>query len=190
MKMPTHVLDDIIIIGDDSDNSYDYNDDDETSSYNDEIDYDGVDDYDDIFSLEETYIDSEKQNNQYVIGISSDEGEYELLACSVTPSTFFKFTYKRILNYLFYYSTVYVPAPKINIIKINVSEDQCYISINKTYWLKLIQRHWKKTYKIKQSILSKRHTIPAIQYFAIHGKYPAEYYKFPGLSGMLSCYAK
>ena len=185
--MPIQFIDDIIIVDADSDNSS--NNEEENSTYS-TYDYDYSDDYDDIFMLEETFIDSDKHNNQYLLGISSDEDEYELFACGVTASTFFKFPYKRIINYLFYYSTVYIPKPKLNIIKLHISNDDCYISINKTYWLRLIQKHWKKLYQIKKNLLLKRQSIQAIHYFAIHGKYPSEYYKFPKLEGMMSCYAK
>lgn len=60
------------------------------------------------------------------------------------------------------------------------------VSILKTYWLKLIQRTWKKNCRIRKSMITMRSHPNALAYREIHGKWPNNCANFPSLSGMLS----
>jgi len=61
-----------------------------------------------------------------------------------------------------------------------------FVSILKTLWIRLIQRTWKKIYKIRQEIFKKRCKIDSILYREIHGKWPIGCNYLPSTSGMLS----
>ncbi len=61
-----------------------------------------------------------------------------------------------------------------------------YISIIKTFWLKLIQRKWKKIYKERKMCLLKRANTNVIKYREIYGKWPESCLNYPLLKGMLS----
>ena len=44
-------------------------------------------------------------------------------------------------------------------------------AIDKTFWLKIFQRRWKKIYENKLSIIKKMHNLKNLQYREIHGKW-------------------
>ena len=60
------------------------------------------------------------------------------------------------------------------------------VSILKTYWLKLIQRTWKKIYKSKKLIIAMRSHPNALKYREINGRWPNNCINYPNLKGMLS----
>jgi hypothetical protein len=60
------------------------------------------------------------------------------------------------------------------------------VSILKTFWLKLIQRTWKKVYKNKQLINNRRCRPNALKYKEIYGRWPIDCLNYPTLKGMLS----
>lgn len=149
--------------------------------------------YNQIYELEQTFIDTEKKNGQYIIGISAkgfDSTEESIFACGVSSSTFFKFPFRNILRYLFYYSIINVYYPVIDIIQIYIDKDETYISIKKTFWLRLIQRHWKKIMIERKNILKSRRSIYSLLHREIKGKYPSNLNTLPSFNGMLSCYSK
>lgn len=62
--------------------------------------------------------------------------------------------------------------------------DEC-VCILKTFWLKIIQRAWKKIYKIRQKIYRQRCCPDAIFYKQISGRYPETCSFMPSIRGML-----
>jgi hypothetical protein len=156
------------------------------------IDNDNIFHFYEICELEEDFIDSDKHDGQYVIGLIGgviNNKFVDIFASGVTPSTFFKFSYISILYYLVYSSIFYINGPKkIDIIKIHINSDNVYVSIVKTYWLRLIQRHWKRAYSERSAIIKLRGLPCNIYYFQYRGKYPDGLKNLPGLVGLLSCY--
>jgi hypothetical protein len=63
--------------------------------------------------------------------------------------------------------------------------DEC-VCILKTFWLKIIQRTWKKFYKLRQQIFKLRCRPDAILYKQITGKFPDHCNNMPSIRGMLS----
>ena len=55
------------------------------------------------------------------------------------------------------------------------------ICIIKTYWLKIIQRTWKRIYKERQIIIQKRKNPLSIIYFQQNGKWPKDCCIIPSL---------
>ena len=55
------------------------------------------------------------------------------------------------------------------------------ICIIKTYWLRIIQRTWKRIYKERQLIIQKRKNPLCIFYFQQNGKWPKDCCIFPSL---------
>ena len=70
--------------------------------------------------------------------------------------------------------------PKIHILKLHIAEDDTYTVIIKTFWLKIIQRKWKKIYKERCELLRKYKTL---QYLRTR-EYISTSQHFPGLLGM------
>jgi hypothetical protein len=59
------------------------------------------------------------------------------------------------------------------------------VAILKTFWLRIIQRKWKKVCKEQQAILINRRNINSLHIRETTGKWPSEYRNLPGLRGML-----
>lgn len=66
-----------------------------------------------------------------------------------------------------------------------LSSQHC-VSIIKTFWLRLIQRNWKKIISERSAIIRKRCNPISIEYREIHGVWPKNCINYPGLKGMLS----
>ena len=60
------------------------------------------------------------------------------------------------------------------------------VSIIKTFWLKLIQRKWKKLCKERKLCLIKRANPNALKHREIYGNWPNNCANYPRLKGMLS----
>tara|TARA_B110000967_G_scaffold204830_1_gene248115 strand:+ start:9208 stop:9888 length:681 start_codon:yes stop_codon:yes gene_type:complete len=169
--------------------------------------------YDHIYDQDEQHVLSDKIHNKYYIGqcykfkeelndVCSSDNIF--LSISVSPITFFRHSYSDIMNYLTifgsfncfnYYSNLFNrnSTQNIDIMKTIVIENdnyQVYTVILKTYWLRLIQRHWKKVYKQQHCIIRQRCKIKNMRYREIHGTYPEKIARLPGLKGLLNCYLK
>ena len=173
-----------------------------------------VDDaYDYIYDEDEEHVLSDKVHNKYYIGKcykfqehieDSYSNEHIFLSISVSPNTFFRHSYFDIANYLNvfgsfncfnYYNNLFNRRhiQNIDIMKMAMIEHnnfQMYTVIVKTYWLRLVQRHWKKVYKQQSYIVRQRCKIQNMRYREVHGYYPEKINKFPLLKGMLNCYLK
>lgn len=65
-----------------------------------------------------------------------------------------------------------------------LSGSEC-VCIIKTFWLKLVQRAWKKIHKIRKQILKRRCLPDSIMYRQICGKWPQNCNYMPSIRGML-----
>lgn len=63
----------------------------------------------------------------------------------------------------------YIKPEIIHISKLNGNEEVACI---KTFWIRILQKKWKKYYKQKQKLIQQRKTIFAINYRNIYGKWP------------------
>jgi hypothetical protein len=69
---------------------------------------------------------------------------------------------------------------ELEIIDIDYVDDTT-VAIKKTFWLKIIQRIWKRIYKKRMEIIKKRCNINSIHYRQIHGKWPPECNYLPSI---------
>ena len=60
------------------------------------------------------------------------------------------------------------------------------VSILKTIWIRLIQRTWKKIFKLRKEVLANRCKYQSFRYREIHGNWPTSCNHLPTISGMLS----
>jgi hypothetical protein len=90
-------------------------------------------------------------------------------------------------NYITNYSNIIKDS---NYIKPEIGEiyylsgDEC-VCVIKTFWLKIIQRTWKKIFKIRQQIIKRRFRPDSILYMQITGKWHEECVYMPSIRGML-----
>lgn len=169
----------------DSSTAYDSNSDDINSNYDDEIE----DMIEDIYFHEEQFLDSEKQDNHYYIGINkvSRDNNYILYANSITIPSFFRYNIKHVGLYLQEYS-IFRCNSNIDIMKLFILDDHTYTVVLKTHWLRIIQRHWKNIYSQRTLTIKKRKQLQARMYFEKHGRYPDNSYIIPTIHGMLVSY--
>lgn len=157
-------------------------------SSDDELEYEYV--IDDIFRDECDFLDTEKQNNHYYLGLCRHQPNNNtiLFANAIRPETYFKHQPDYVLSYLQLYSIFKIRNPRIDIMQLSILEDSTYTSIVKTHWLRIVQRTWKKIYKQRLVIMNKRMKLNARRLFEISGKYPQDINTMPSLKGMLNQY--
>ena len=112
---------------------------------------------DEIFNLEEDYLDEYKDEHKYYIGLPGyiAKDDQLLLLTTISPGTFMKFKYRDVLNYLVEYSAARVNRPNIHILQVHIDEHGAYNVVIKTFWLKLIQRSWKRVFLERARIIDK-----------------------------------
>jgi len=140
------------------------------------------DDYNDFYEPED--ISNTKYNivlceryNKNIHGIFNDFINYHYL----THLRLKKFN-NNVINDLMNLNT----RLKIEIAECIILPSQHNICILKTFWLRLIQRVWKKIYREKNNVIKKRSNPNAIFYKQIFGRWPADCLFYPHLRGMLS----
>lgn len=141
---------------------------------------------DEISELEEYFMDEEKEDGKYYIGLSGLENHSLdfLLMTAVRPITFYKYPYYFILKFLDEFSLFVIENLVINILKVvKNSERNCVII--KTFWLKIVQRKWKKVFAEKKKTIQQMKSYNWLRYREIYGKNPNGNY-IPSLRGMLS----
>jgi len=179
--MPPY-LDNRFVMDSESDDDIEYNSD----NYS-----DNDDEYDSIYQEEELFIDSEKSEGQYIIGLTNKCNHTfgDIYSSGVTAKTLFKFSFQNIVRYLYFNSISLIRNPRVEIVKIHIDENKTYIALKKTYWLRLVQRHWKKLCIQKNDIVKKRMRISSLCHREISGKWPLDCLNFPNSHGILSQYA-
>lgn len=159
---------------------------------------------DEMYDFEEEFDQEEKEDGQYFIGIYICMKDVQMwnsggflvedsnklyLGMAISANLFFDYEYKYVQKYLCS-AIQYCPYArnfhlKISIMQLNISEDGLSLVIVKTYWLKIIQRHWKNIMKKKKEIIEEMKTYKYIQNREL-GK---NIYKIiPKLRGMLHQY--
>jgi len=133
-----------------------------------------------IYDSEVEFLDTEKENHKYYLGLCKEpRGQRILLGIAIQPKTFLKFDIQSILNYLAEYSifTIYrrimdTSNIQLQIMCLNIEPiTGFYTVILKTYWIRIIQRTWKRVFRERQEMLMKRRTPQNMRYFEIHGKH-------------------
>ena len=165
------------------------------------------DHYDLLYIEDEDYVEDEKENNSYHIGscysslpyLSNTREIY--LSLPVSVNLFFKNHYFIIRNYLKEYGGYNFnynnrnhnplqrrDLPEIEIMKMQKKSEGhfCHnIVILKTYWLRIIQRNWKRIFKERKYRLNQRMKIKNLLYRETHGTYPYPLASIPNIYGML-----
>jgi hypothetical protein len=169
-------------------NEDDYNTDD---SIEDDYNTDDGIEYDSIHNNDSQHFYSDKEDGKYYLGIynvysTQNNDPQLLLSSSVSAQTFFNYSYDNINNYLYYYGLVRrIPNHQVQIMQVNILNDDTCTVIIKTYWLRIIQRRWKKIYTLRIKIARCRAMPQNQQYIQIHGCYPRHLIHMPSIQGMM-----
>ena len=117
-----------------------------------------------------------------------------LLGMFISNKSFFKYKIENIKNYLIavflqsFYSWEIIDNYEIQIMKLDKINNK-NVTIVKTYWIKLIQRHWKKIMKKRKDLFEKRNSFKNRLKREIQiSYYPLELQWIPTLRSMLNVY--
>jgi hypothetical protein len=66
----------------------------------------------------------------------------------------------------------FISENNIDIMQLQITDDLTYNVVLKTFWLKIVQRTWRKIFNQRQKIIEIRKSIYAQDFFRINGKYP------------------
>jgi len=127
----------------------------------------------------------EKQDKHYYLGSCWKQDDKWIMANSVSARVFYRHSFPNITHYLWLFSLVRMSSPHIHILQLRISEDGTYNVIIKTFWLRIVQRTWKRIYRERQEIWQKRRNIIALRQREITGKFPVGLRVMPKLSGSL-----
>lgn len=143
-----------------------------------------------IDTIDAPFQNTEKTDRAYYIGNAlymSAENHYLLMA-AISPKIFFRYDSPVISGYLYQTSLVRTDKlPVIDIIQLSIQDDY-YTCIMKTFWIRIIQRRWKKVFAQRGQVLRMRGSVPTQRHFEIYGKYPSTVPSMPRLRGMMSDY--
>ena len=111
--------------------------------------------------------------------------QFLLFVNKIHVTSFFKYNYNVISRYFFWYSGTFIQKhPPVEIIQLFVMPDSTYVCVIKTYYIKIIQRRWKKIFRERKQYILHRMRLNTLYNYTI-GKRNS-YYAFPGLKGMLT----
>jgi len=97
-------------------------------------------------------------HNRYYIGTYKylEMQDILLFAKKIHISTFYKYSYKQLSEYLYWFSGIYLcQHPHLEILQINISTQGIYSCVIKTFWIKIIQRRWKAVFHREYSFYKK-----------------------------------
>jgi hypothetical protein len=77
-------------------------------------------------------------------------------------------------------------SPKIDIIYMDYLPGHEAVAYIKTFWLRLVQRRWKKLYKERQDIIKKRCQIQSLNYRQTHGNWPHGLNNLPNIREIIN----
>ncbi len=137
-----------------------------------------------IFEMDEEFIDADKLDSAYYIGLPGYLASQNqlLLMNSISPGAFFKHDHAAVLKYLVEYSTSRIHKPNIHILQVHLDENQAYNVTIKTFWLKLVQRSWKRVFRERQEVISQNKNPRMLQNRALGN---ASHPKLPSIRGLL-----
>ena len=168
--------------------------DDSSTDESENTDSDSIQEYDldvtdRVYFADQHFLDEPKIHGHYYLGTVNGDGVLpRFMDISVSPSTFFQFTYHEIVRYLRFYSIHWRPIkPTVDILQLIIINQE-YQVIQKTYWLRLVQRHWRKTYQEQQRVWQIRKSSKNLHHRELYGRNLYGGNSLPGLQGMMAVY--
>jgi hypothetical protein len=141
------------------------------------------------YDEENEFYDMRMVDKKYYIGCYTYDvyDNILLFVNKIHLNTFFKYTGTMISDYLYWYSVINLAKkPSIEIMQLIILPDDTYAAVIKTFWIKIIQRAWKKKYKELQEYISYRKSWITIRKLEIGIRIRPHP---PGLRGLLVNYA-
>lgn len=154
-----------------------------------------------MYDFEETFELKEKENGKYYLGMYMNIQDIRLISSgflvgetplmffgnAISTELFFKYKFSHIITYLKSIIMCRKTHPVLDIMQLIISEDGLYLAIIKTYWISLIQRHWKKIMRQKKEYMEKQKCFQYIRENELGKRKQKPNFS---LIGMLSIYRK
>jgi hypothetical protein len=129
---------------------------------------------------------------KYYVGTYSYSGECfnNIISFRIPLIVFYKYTSLKLIRCMEYINPYYEFSNihNIDIIQVFI-HNEYYIAVIKTFWLKIIQRTWRKIYLLRKRIVENRRTLASIRYTQLHGYYPHGLNHLPTIAGMMAIYS-
>ena len=129
-------------------------------------------------------------HNKYYIGYYTllDYQNNELIMVNkIHPKTFMKFNSTLISKYFYWYSGMaFSKKPSTDILQLQIDQYDSYTVIVKTFWIKIIQRTWKRVYAERKKFIEYRRKLTTIRDYELGIRKPIE--RYLGLYGLLTVY--
>jgi len=168
----------------DSSDSSEFDDYTDTESEDDEPDI-----YETIYLFDQEFVESDKQTETYYITSVHLQRDTHIMAMPISCSAFFAFPFPRVLRYLYIYSGILgVPKKSIEIVKLDVLADGTHQCTIKTHWLRLVQRHWRKIYQQRETVIATHMQLSQVESVELNGKKSDNANVLPSYRGLLSQY--
>jgi hypothetical protein len=151
-------------------------------------DYDSDDDDIEIENQEIAYEETDKIDGKCYIGIAYLDKPYGVYVMNGTISTrsFFAFEYSRVLAYTRNISVYYAHSSNnLDILKLHILPNGVYEVTIHTFWIRIIQRAWRKTYAQKKHQIRLRGSVRNQESFRNTGKYMYGTRVLPSIHGIL-----
>jgi hypothetical protein len=110
---------------------------------------------DEIYYQEEQFLEARPSDKEYVIGMYQNIRNSLLYTIGISVPTFFQRPFDDIIRYMRTYSITRISHPTVHILQV-VYKTHYFVNsvwffsmevLVKTYWLRLIQRHWRSAFR-------------------------------------------
>ena len=130
--------------------------------------------------------------NCYYLGIYSFSSECNnnIISYRISLTVFYKYSETNLIDCI-QYQNPFIDFSNINcvdIIQVFI-RNEYYVAVVKTFWIKLIQRTWKRVFAMRKRVIENRTTLASIKYKELRGIYPHGLNVLPSVYGMLSIYS-
>ena len=103
----------------------------------------------DIYDSDGSYLDAEKEDGEYCIGLAGyiQNQREPILLSAISPTAFLNHNASDVLRYLIEYSaSSVITNNEIHLLKISLDERQTYNVCFKTHGLRRLQRKWRTSF--------------------------------------------
>jgi hypothetical protein len=157
--------------------------------------------YEEIDDIDYVFQQREPVQHTYYIGSYVYLPGNLVMGSVVSSDAFFRYTHQEIHHYLVGYHLSPSPEHAVHIVQLteknaneteygDITLGQVYFYnlpvIVKTYWIRIVQRTWKRVYREKMRVIAIRKSLKSIRGFEETGQYPAGARSMPSIWGMLS----
>ena len=142
---------------------------------------------------ENEFMNLDKQHGKNYIGNALLLHSKYILDTAISSETFLKYPLSIVVSYLEGNSIfptnrwrISNNGSKIQIMQVLINpKTQEYNVVLKTFWLRIVQRTWKRIFKERQDILHKRCSIQNLRNFELKGSHSQKLRSLPGIYGMI-----